>query len=708
MGFIQIEDASGVVASMRRVADDLDEAQHELRTRAAGLEVDSASLSRLPPVTARIRALAADLQTRVDLATAIEAGRSAWDVGSTAVEVPDVEGEDLYAAMGRELAFAARGLDPQDTGALAWFDGVVMRHRNSTGFAASFLSTLGGGETLDLMTRIASSTPPGGAPGETQRRTMSSLRYLLHVADRGWDDAQRSRFAAEAVGAATGPHEGDPVSPFVAGYGGALSYLLDSQQHSSALTLTIARGLDEYEGDAAAAVGRPADDMLWTRRLTGLNPWAGFFPQLPGGGTSPASWDPGIGLMSALARDPAATVTFFTEGSDHREATARMTYWLHDRPWDDQFSAVSRAMVAATTDPDLLAHPATARAVASLTAAVVNLIGTRTDIDRDVLTGGYGPTDAANNFAMILATHALAMDSATRSIQMDVGTAEVIDAGTAWFHTGELGVLPVFDARTSGGDARTQSPLGAFVTLASATTESTATLRAGVDRYAAVKYGIALGALEDSLEAQGTVLVRDQAGDQLDGHPTGLFTAAWKSQAGLEGMLTHAVGRRDIDDAQVDAARTEAWTTSLITVVSVSGAAGAITGDIANGVRAVAATYAQNGQPLDGAQRTVVSALVPDLTVMERVEGATKEAAAARERAYYQAISALATSRAAPADLAAPLRHADGGALTYEEFRMTGMAADELTYPRNLGELLDPGEFGEKFIREFLVLYPTD
>lgn len=702
MGFIDIEDASGVVARLRRVADELDLARHELRTRAAGLDVDDASLSRLPPVTARIRALAGDLQTRVDLATAIEAGRPTWETRSTAVEVPDVQGEDLYAATGRELAVAARHLDPQDTQALAWFDEVVERHRNSTGFAASLLSTLGGDGTLDLMTRIASSTPPSQAPGETQRRTLSSLRYLLHVADRQWDDAQRSTFAAEAVGAATGQHGDDPVNPFAAGYGGALSYLLDGQQHSSALTLTIARGLDEYERGTALVVDSPADDTLWMQR------WAGFFPELPGGKASPASWDPGIGLMSALAHDPAATVTFFTEGSDGREATARMTYWLHERPWDDQFSALSRAMAAATTDTGLLADPATAMATASLTAAVVNLIGTRTDIDRDVLTGGYGPTDAANNFATILATHALAMDSATRGRQFHVATAEATDDGGAWFHTGELGALPVFDARTSGGDARTQSPLGAFVTLASATTESMATLRAGVDRYAAVKYGIALSALEESLEAEGTVLVKDRAGDQLEGHPTGLFTAAWESQAGLEGMLTHAVGRRDIDDAKVDAARSEAWTTSLITVVSVSGAAGAITGDIVNGVRAVAATYMQNGQPLDGAERTVVSTLVPDLAVMERVDGATKEAAAARDRGFYQAISALATSRAAPADLAEPLRHADGGALTYEEFRMSGRAVDELTYERNLEKVFDPGEFDDSFIKQFLVLYSAD
>lgn len=708
MGFIGIEAASGVVARLRRVADDLDLARHELRTRAAGLEVDGASLSGLAPVTARIRALAADLQARVDLATAIEAGRPTWMGQSPAVQVPDVTGEHLHAAMGRELAHAARRLDAQDTAALAWFDQVVTRHRHSTGFAAAFLSTLGGDDTLDLLARVAVSTLPGQAPGQAQRRTLSSLRSLLHVADRQWDDTRRAEFAADAVRAATGLRGDDPVDPVGSAYGGALSYLLDGQQHSTALTLAIARGLDEHERARAAAAAGPAVEILWRGGLTGPNPWADHFPRLPDGKPSPASWDPGIGLMSALAGNPAATVAFFTEGSDHREATARMTYWLHERPWADQFSALSHAMTAATTDTDLLADPATAMATASLTAAVVNLIGTRTDINRNVLNGTRGPTDAASNFATILATHALAMDSATRSIQMDVGTAKATHTGSAWFHTGELGVLPVFDARTSGGDARTQSPLGAFVTLASATPESTATLRAGVDRYAAVKYGVALGALEQSLEAEGTVLVEHQAYKQLAGHPTGLFTKAWTSQGQLEGMLTHAVGRQDIDDANVDAARTEAWTTSLITAVSVSGAAGAITGDIANGVRAAAAAHAQSGQPLNGAQRTAVSALVPDLTVMERVDGATKDAAAARDRAYYQAISALATSPVAPAELADPLRHANGGALTYEEFRMTSTAPRELTYPRNLGSLFDSGEFEDKFVRAFNVLYPAD
>lgn len=585
---------------------------------------------------------------------------------------------------------------------MAWFDEVMERHRHSPGFAGAFLSTLGGEQTLDLMSRIAAGTPPTEAPGQTQRRTMSSLRYLLHVADRHWDDTQRSEFATEAVRAATGPHPGDPTTAFVAGYGGALSYLLDDQQHSTALTLAIARGLDEHERGTTLVVQSPADDTLWAQR------WSGFFPQLPGGKPSPAAWDPAIGLMSAMAHDPAATVTFFTEGSDGREATARMTHWLHERRWDDQFSALSRAMAAASTDTRLLAEPATAMATASLTAAVVNLIGTRTDIDRDVLTGQYGPTDAANNFATILATHALAMDAATRSRQMNIGTAAAVDLDSAWFHTGHLGVLPVLDARTSGGDARTQSPLGTFVTLASATPESTATLRTGIDRYAAAKYAIALGALEDSLAAQGTVLVQHQAYHQLAGHPTGLFTEAWESQGQLEGMLTHAVGRQDIDDAQVDAARIEAWTGSLITVVSVSGATGAITGDIANGVRTVAATYAQSGPPLDDAGQAVVGTLAPDHIVTERVTEATEVAAAARERARYQVISALATSRLPPPEMTARLRHADGSALTHQEFRRNGEASWDLLHPLNLRILLDPTEVDDAFDKAFLILYPAD
>lgn len=246
------------------------------------------------------------------------------------------------------------------------------------------------------------------------------------------------------------------------------------------------------------------------------------------------------------------------------------------------------------------------------------------------------------------------------------------------------------------------------MTLASATAESTQTLRTGVDRYAAAKYAIALGALEESLAAQGTVLIKHQAYKQLAGHPTGLFTDAWMSQGQLEGMLTHAVGRQDIDDAQMDAARIEAWTTSLITVVSVRGAAGAITGDVANGVRAVAATYPQNGQPLDGAGRAVVSTLAPDQLVTERVVEATEVAVAAGDRAWYQVVSALATSSLTPPELAEPLRHADGTALTHEEFGSSGDASRTLTHSLNLQAVLDPTKFDDAFDTAFLILYPAD
>lgn len=684
MGFIDIEACAAIVIRMRDVADDVQAAQSRLRSQADHVDLDASSLRDLGADVAEVRRMAGELRTRVDLAIAIESARSgAFPGASTApVEIPNSSGENLLEDLAQALAAAATTTDVEDEKARAWLAEALDRHSGDEQFAALFLADLGPDEMLDLMGRTAAANY--GAEGPGQRTILASLRDMLQLADATWTPDARADFAEGLVQAATWQDPDVADRKDVRTYGAALAYLLAQRRYSTEFSVAAAIGLEEYERSILNGIHGP--EAVWDHRLHAGNPFLQYHAGVSElGDIPPRTWDPSAALMSSLAKNPEAALAVFSRGADGRDVTPTLQHWLVDRTWtEDQFNELSAALAAATVDPGLMADPENDFARAIVTAATVNLIGARDDIDRDLLTNDAGPTGAADNFSRILAANVLAMDYATRTTYaVSLPAASVDPDGAVWFGPGKLGLVPVLDSISPSGDGSTLSPLARFAVLASATEESTMRLRTAVDRWAELKYAVSLNGLQESLSAAGTVVTTDNGEAQLRDHPKADFLAALQSQGALEGMLAHAVGRADIDDARRDDARTALWTGVITDTLGLIPYTKTILGDFPEGLtrRAIELGFSKT-------ESTAVGLIDANTAsgAKTAAEGAAKMGLA---RAEYQVVMALATSGLASDEFTSSLLQPDGTPVPYDTYAAL--------LPSGTNNLLDPGAFGTLF-----------
>lgn len=680
MGFIDIDACAGIVTRMRDIATDVDAARLRLRSTAQHVDVDVSALFRIPTDTAAIRRLASELRTRVDLAIAIETARRGGFPGQVTgvVETSNASGDNLDAVLGRALADAALAVDPGDAASRAWLADLLREHDDKEDFATAFLSRLGGAETLSLLTNVAYADD--GRPGDDQHTILTSLRRMLPLADRAWDAAEREAFGVQLGRAATWQDADVANRGRAFAYGAALSFLLTDQPFSPELSVGLARTLEEYERSLLASAGPYSPEQVWLQRMPGGNPFLAHGPGGADGVPPTATLDASAALMSSLARSPQAALAVFSRGADGTTTTPTLRHWLTDRTWtEDRFSLLSAALAAATTDSSILDDAANDWNRAIVTAAAVNLIGGRTDIDRDLLSED---SNAAMNFARILGANVLAMDYAVMW-DADPGSAALVDAnGSVWFGRGDLGPVPVFAAKTPSGDATTLSPLARFAVLASTTEESSALLRTAVDRWAKFKYAVSLGEVAASLEAAGVVVTADNGESQLRDHDKSGFQAAITSQGKLEGMLAHAVGRTDIDDAKMDDARRAMWAGLVQDTVGLVPYAKTVLGDFPQGI---ARRVIELG--ISKTEAAAIDSITTSDAGATRV-AATKDAALALDRAEYQVVMTLATSDVVSPELAQGLLEPDGTPVSFETFS---------SLPSYKGRLLDDGAFGTLF-----------
>jgi hypothetical protein len=188
---------------------------------------------------------------------------------------------------------------------------------------------------------------------------------------------------------------------------------------------------------------------------------------------------------------------------------------------------------------------------------------------------------------------------------------------------------------------------------------------------------------------------------ELDDHPTGLFEQAWRSQARLEGMLSHAVGRTDIDDAKVDQARREQWSDAISDALGLVPYADLILGDVPEGLTRRALELA-----LSKGEASAVDASTSWLAPSAADADATRSAKDASRRAEYQAFMAIVTSGLAAPELTSELLHDDGSPLTYEEYSHKEGAKSDLLGTGNFDSLMEVGGFGDDFNTAFHVYYP--
>jgi len=464
-----------------------------------------------------------DLQARIDLAVLVNTGDDGHvPSGVLQYTLPgsDESLEAVKQALGKELAeYSRTDRARTDTDGQKVLDGLLDRYDDDQLIMSAFLDDLGPNGLFDLMTETA------GYMGVDERDLrLSILEHLKHglgTADAGWPPSRSSAYAKSLVDAATDP--GDDYNDKWSDYSSALSFLLYDSSYSDAFLTAAADGIDAYE--RVASDGRPG---LWMGRMMGPNKWGAYFPE----DAISASWDPSVSLMTALAHNADVSLDFFGEGGGHGKPTDREMYWIHDRTWsDDQFSALSGALDAATTDPGILRDPTKAAEAATLASHSVNLLGHRPGIDGDTLTGDMGGTDAAQHLAHILATYMYGADvsAGNRSpVDWNQGDASTVQVTFADGQT----VTPFFN----------RDSLMKFVALASGTKDGMTTLRGGLDAYADRKYRLAL----DSLDL-GTDAGREN------------WSLALQDQGSLEGLFVKAVGDSAIAKAKGDDETRKFW-----------------------------------------------------------------------------------------------------------------------------------------------------
>lgn len=245
-------------------------------------------------------------------------------------------------------------------------------------------------------------------------------------------------------------------------------------------------------------------------------------------------------------------------------------------------------------------------------AALGHLLGHR-GISGSVISDDGGPTVAAENFALLISTYMHGVDRMldTKDCAWDAGGVGTLSLA---FGDGVQQNTPRFNAAS----------LDAFIALAGSTETGFATLRGGLDTYAANKYTIALSSL---------------AANPDDPMAQGYFSEAYKSQAKVEGVFLNAIGDSAIGKARgADKARA-AWValgTDLVGVVPF----GSLVTKAGGGALEVAVVNFTVGQAKKQGAGAVTSFFGSD----EAKEVASRNALAeeAMHRARYQVLVAAA------------------------------------------------------------------
>ncbi|WP_315094823.1 DUF6571 family protein [uncultured Cellulomonas sp.] len=464
-----------------------------------------------------------DLQARIDLAVLVNTGDDG-NVPSGVLEYTlpgSTESLDsVKQALGEELAeYSATEHARSDTDGQKTLDGLLARYVDDQLVMGSFFDEVGPEGLFDLMSETAGHM--GVDETELRLSILDHLKEGLHTADEGWTPTKSRTYAESLVDAAA--HPGDEFREYWSDYSSALSFLLYDSDYSDEFLTSAADAIDAYE-----RVEADGQAGLWSSRMMGPNKWGAYFPE----DAISATWDPSVSLMTALANNAEVSLDFFSEGGGNGEPNDRQMYWIHDRKWsDDQFSALSGALDAATTDPSILSDPTQAGQAATLASHTVNLLGHRPGIDGDTLTGDMGGTDASEHLAHILATYMYGADVAAANrapVDWNEGGSSMLDVS---FADGQS-LTPFFN----------KDSLTTFIALASGTPDGMTTLRGGLDAYADRKYSLALASLDEGTEA----------GEDN-------WTNAYTDQGGLEGLFVKAVGDSAIAKAKGDDETRQLW-----------------------------------------------------------------------------------------------------------------------------------------------------
>lgn len=537
MGLVRmdVDEVAAIIASLRDFLDTCFDEWSEVGTASSrALYTAEGMSSALSTHLPALSELALDLQRRRDLAILLNSDGGSMPTGVLEYTAPgDDSSAAVTAALGKAMAdYARRDEASEDPEAMAALEEMLDRYSGQPEVLSAFYTELEPAGLLDLMASISGPYAEFGSDEYDRRASLlAEIKQSFAAAERTWGDAATAQYAKDLVDLASGTQNRPSDYPF--GFGGALSYLLYDSHYSDAFLTSAATQIDLHERETFGGYG--SSGYSWTSG-GGPNPWYVYFPEDGRVG----SYDLGVSLMSALGNNAEVGLNFFMEGNEAGKVSERQMYWLHTRDWEqDQFSHLSQALLAATTDPRLIQpwDSATAHDAAVLASHTINLLGHRDGLDSGMLNGEHGDNaDAAGNFARILSTYMYGVDVASWQGQGAWNEGDAAAPIELFYGAGSTGQVPSFNLAS----------LEKFIVLASSTDEGMVALRSGLDAYAAAKYGLAMEALATTpANARGDALLN--------------FSEAYKSQAQLEGLFVNAVGKSAIQDAgDADEIRT-AW-----------------------------------------------------------------------------------------------------------------------------------------------------
>ena len=522
MGIVRmdIDEVAAIVTAMRDLLETCFDEWSDVGTASSRAlfsaeAMNSALATHLPALSD----LSLDLQRRRDLAILLNSDGGTLPTGGVLeyTAPADDSAAGVTKALAEAMADFVRDSDiDTDTEAMAALEALLDRYSGQPEVLSAFYTELEPAGLLDLLASVSGPYAEFGSDEYDQRASLlAEVKSTFAAAERTWGDAATAEYAKELVDRASGTMDRPSAYPF--GFGGALSYLLYDSNYSDAFLTSAATQIDLHE---RTTFGGNADSYWGWTSGGGPNPWMVYFPEDARAG----SYDLGVSFMSALANNPEVGLDFFMEGNQDGKVSDRQMYWLHERDWEqDQFSHLSQALLAATTDPRLIQpwDSASAHEAAILASHTINLLGHRKGLDPGMLNGEdcvFGDNaDAAGNFAKILTTYLVGVDSMLYNEEEAAWNGgDVADIVQLHFADAQAGTVPVFN----------KASLEKFIALAASTEDGFTQLRSGVDLYGSAKYGLAVEGLTN--------------GDQAR------FDAAYLSQARLEGFFGNAVGESKI------------------------------------------------------------------------------------------------------------------------------------------------------------------
>jgi len=685
MGLVRmdVDEVADIIASLRDVLETCFDEWSDVGTASSrALHSCDAMGSALSTHLPALSDLALDLQRRRDLAILLNSDGGSMPTGVLEYTAP---GDDSSAAVTAALAkamadFARRDEATEDPEAMAALQAMLDTYSGQPEVLSAFYTELGPSGLLDVMASLSGPYAEFGSDEYNQRASLlAEIKSGFATAERTWGDAQSAQYAKDLVDLASGTVNRPSSYPF--GFGGALSYLLYDSHYSDAFLTSAASQIDHHERTTFGGYASSGYD--WTSG-GGPNPWYAYFPE----NGQVGSYDLGVSLMSALGNNAEVGLDFFMDGNQAGQVTDRQMYWLHTREWEqDQFSHLSQALLAATTDPRLIQpwDSATAHDAAVLASHTVNLLGHRDGLDSGMLNGEDGNADAAGNLATILNTYMYGADYCATNFSGAWNAGDATSPLALFYGPGKVGQVPVFD----------KTSLQKFVVLASSTDEGMVTLRSGLDAYAAAKYGLTAESL-----ATATAETHDSALKN--------FENAYRSQATLEGLFINAVGESAIKDAgDADKIRT-AWIglggdlVGLIPFGSVVTHVGG--GKVAEGVISFAIDQA-SGQIKDDVTESWANLKDKETSTQ------TEQAETAMDRARYQVLTAMQEHGLVPDYTNVPWA-SDGQLPAWSEYTnltpglQMGAVGDAMDVENGAGMNFDGIDFREAYNGAFFEYYP--